>query len=128
MPVTMEWGNAEKTIVIATIDWPFDWDDLSAAWKTGVDMMNSVPQNTVHTIAVAKTSRFPVGNILSNLTHMTKIVPSNLGLAIMVTENRFQETINNIFFKLSPGMRQKGRVVNNLDKALALVAEAEKSN
>jgi hypothetical protein len=127
MPVHIEWGNAEKTVLIATIDWPYDWDELAAGWKAGVGMMNSVP-HPVHTIAVAKTSRFPVGNILSNLTYMTKIVPDNLGLAIMVTENRFQETINNIFFKLSPGMRQKGRVVSSLDKALALVAEAEHSS
>ena len=126
MPVDMEWGNAAKTVIIATIDWPFDWDELTTAWKTGVGMMSNMP-HTVHMIAVAKTSRFPVGNILSNLTHMIKTVPDNLGLAILVTENRFQETINQIFFKLTPGMRQKGRVVNNLDKALALVAEEEKS-
>lgn len=125
MPVNIEWGNAEKTVIIATIDWPWDWNELAETWKTGVDMMNSVSPQPVYMIAVAKTSRFPVGNILSNLTHMTKIVPNNIGLAIMVTENRFQETINNIFFKLSPGMRQKGRVVSSVDKALALVADAE---
>lgn len=130
MPVQIEWNNAEKTVIVATIDWPFDWNELAAAWKTGVEMMNSVAPHPVHMIAVAKTSRFPVGNILSNLTHMMKIVPDNVGLAIMVTENRFQETINQIFFKLSPSLRQKGRVVSNLDKALALVAadEAEKSH
>ena len=126
MPVNIEWNNAEKTVIIATIDWPFDWNDLAETWKTGVEMMSSVSPRPVHMIAVAKTSRFPVGNILSNLTHMMKIVPDNIGLAVMVTENRFQETINQIFFKLSPGLRQKGRVVNSVDKALALIAEAEK--
>jgi hypothetical protein len=127
MPVNIEWNDPEKTVIVATIDWPWDWDELGATWKTGVEMMNSV-QHPVYMVAVAKTSRFPVGNILSNLTHMMKIVPDNIGLAIMVTENRFQETINQIFFKLSPGLRQKGRVVSSLDKALALVAEAEKSH
>ncbi|MBZ0286920.1 MAG: hypothetical protein K8I30_04855, partial [Anaerolineae bacterium] len=127
MPIDMEWGNTEKTVIVATIDWPWDWNELAAAWKSGVAMMNSV-EHPVHTIAVAKTQRFPVGNILSNLTNMMKIVPDNIGLAIMVTENRFQETINTIFFKLSPGLRQKGRVVNSLDKAMALVAEAERSH
>jgi hypothetical protein len=127
MSVNIEWGNAEKNVIIATIDWPWDWNALAETWKTGVEMMNSVAPQPVHMIAVAKTSRFPVGNILSNLTNMTKIVPANIGLAIMVTENRFQETINQIFFKLSPSMRQKGRVVNSMAKALALVAaETEK--
>ena len=122
MPVTIEWGNDEKNVIVAAIDWPWTWNELSAIWKTGVAMINSVPYD-VHMIAIAKTSRFPVGNILSNLTGMTKDVPENIGLAIMVTENRFQETINNIFFKLSPGLRQKGRVVSSLDKAYTLVAE-----
>lgn len=124
MPVTIDWGNDEKNVLVATVEWPWTWDELSAAWKTGVDKINSVPYD-VHTIAVAKTTRFPVGNILSNLNGITKYVPENIGLAIMVTENKFQEAINNIFFKLSPGLRQKGRVVSSLEKAFALVAEVE---
>jgi hypothetical protein len=124
MPVTIDWGNDEKNVLVATVEWPWTWDELSAAWKTGVDKINSVPYD-VHTIAVAKTTRFPVGNILSNLNGITKYVPDNIGLAIMVTENKFQEAINNIFFKLSPGLRQKGRVVSSLEKAFALVAEFE---
>jgi hypothetical protein len=124
MPVTIEWGNDEKNIIIATIEWPWTWDELSTTWRTGVGMMERLPYD-VHMIAVAKTSRFPVGNILSNLTGLTKHVPENIGLAILVTNNRFQEMINNIFFKLSPGLREKGRVVSSLEKAFALVAEAE---
>lgn len=124
MPVTIDWGNDEKNVLVATVEWPWTWDELSAAWKTGVDKINSVPYD-VHTIAVAKTTRFPVGNILSNLNGITKYVPENIGLAIMVTDNKFQEAINNIFFKLSPGLRQKGRVVSSLEKAFALVAEVE---
>ncbi len=124
MAVTIDWGNDEKNIIIATVEWPWTWDELAITWKTGVEMIESVPHD-VYMIAVAKTTRFPVGNILSNLTGMTKHVPRNIGLAIMVTDNKFQEAINNIFFKLSPGLRQKGRVVSNLDKAFALVAELE---
>jgi hypothetical protein len=124
MAVTIDWGNDEKNVLVATVEWPWTWDELSAAWKTGVSMINSVPHD-VHTIAVAKTTRFPVGNIISNLTGITKYVPENIGLAIMVTENKFQEAINNIFFKLSPGLRQKGRVVSSLDKAFALITEIE---
>lgn len=124
MPVTIDWANDEKNVLVGTVEWPWTWDELSAAWKTGIDKMNSVPHD-VHTIVDSKTTRFPVGNILSNLTGITKHVPGNIGLAIMVTDNKFQEAINNIFFKLSPGLRQKGRVVNSLDKAFALVAEFE---
>jgi len=122
MPITMEWGNDEQTIILAMIDWPWTWDELSAAWNTGVEMMSSVPHD-VHTIVLAKTARFPIGNILSNLTAITKNVPVNIGFAIMVTENRFQQTINNIFFSLSPRLGKKGRVVSSLDKAFALIAD-----
>jgi hypothetical protein len=124
MPVTTEWGNDEHTIMIATIEWPWTWDELSAGWKAATDQIRSVP-HPVHTIAYAKTTRFPVGNILSNLAGITKNVPDNIGLAIAVTENRFQETINTIFFKLSPMLRNKGHVVNSLEKAYALCAKED---
>ncbi len=124
MPMSLEWANDEHNVIIATIDWPWTWDDLSDAWKSGMEKVNSVPHD-VHTIVVARTTRFPVGNILSNLTGITKHAPKNIGLAIMVTENKFQEAINNIFFKLSPGLRQKGRVVSSLEKAYELIAEFE---
>jgi hypothetical protein len=122
MPVAIEWGNYEHTILIGTLDWPWSWDELSAGWHSAVEMMRSV-EHPVHMIVVGKTTRFPIGNILSNLTAITKNVPSNIGLAVMVTENRFQETINTIFFKLSPSLRHKGFVVNSLEKALELVAQ-----
>jgi hypothetical protein len=122
MPVAIAWGNDEHTVLIGTLDWPWTWDELSAGWYQAVEMMGSVDY-PVHTIVVGKTTSFPIGNILSNLSSITKNVPSNIGLAIMVTENGFQQTINNIFFRLSPGLRHKGFVVDSLDKAFALIAQ-----
>jgi hypothetical protein len=124
MAVTVEWGNEAKTIIVATIDWPWTWDELGAAWKTNTDMMTSV-SHTVNVFAVGKTSRFPVGNILNNLSHITRHVPDNLGLAVVVTDNRFQEVINTILFKLSPRLSKTGHIVHTLEEAYALVARIE---
>jgi hypothetical protein len=124
MPILIEWRNDEKNVIITTIEWPWTWDELSSAWKTGVEMMESVSHD-VHMIAVLKSTRFPVGNILSNLTGVTKHVPENIGLAIAVSENRFQQAINTIFFKLSPRLSHKGHVVSNLETAYRLIAKEE---
>ncbi len=67
---------------------------------------------------------FPPGNALAQLNRITTTVRHNMGLAIMVTSNRFIAVVNSTLFKLSPRLSGRGRVVASLDEAYALI-EAE---
>ena len=120
MGFKLAWDNEDKTIILGETDWPFTWDELTAAWESVTEMMRSVP-HIVHIIIVAKTSRFPVGNPLSNLRQVMRFEPRNLGLAILVTDNRFQATINTILFNMSPHLSKYGHVVDTLERAYALI-------
>jgi hypothetical protein len=122
MGVKLGWDNEEKTIILVEIDWPYTWDDLAATWQTITDMMRDQPQ-PVHLIVAGQTRQFPPGSPLSNLRHIMRFEPPNLGLAILVTENRFQAMINTILFKMSPRLNKNGHVVATLDEAYALVAK-----
>ena len=124
MPVNVEWGNEEKSIIIGTSEWPMTWEEMQAGWQKATGMIRSVPY-PVHMILIGKTSRFPQGNILSNLQNIIREIPPNLGLAIMVTDNRFQEIINSILFKITPRLNKTGHVVPTLDAAYKLI-EREK--
>jgi hypothetical protein len=120
VPIDIEWGNTEKTVIIVTMDWPMTWEGIQAAWEQGTGMMRSVP-HTVHMIVIGKSNRFPQGNILANLQHIVKNIPPNFGLAIMVTDNRFQEIINSILFKVTPRLNKTGHVVPTLAAAYKLI-------
>jgi hypothetical protein len=120
MGVSLDWDNEDKTVIMLEVEWPITWNDLAAAWNSIVEMMKTV-SHVVHTIVVSKTSRFPAGNPLSNLRHIMRVEPKNLGLAILVTDNRFQATINTVLFKMSPHLNKYGHVVETLEQAYALV-------
>ncbi|MBC7813826.1 MAG: hypothetical protein H7175_21905 [Burkholderiales bacterium] len=122
MPIIIEWGNEEKTVVIGTMDWPMTWEEIDTAWQQSMTLMRGVSY-PVHMVVVGKTTRFPAGNILTNLQHIIKDIPPNLGLAIMVTDNRFQEIINSILFKVTPRLNKTGHVVPTLEAAYKLIAK-----
>jgi hypothetical protein len=122
MGVSLDWDNEEKTVIVFEVEWPITWDDLAATWSAITEMMRTVP-HVVHIVLVAKTSRFPAGNPLTNLRHIMRFEPKNLGLTILVTDNRFQATINTILFKMSPHLSKYGHVVETLEQAYALIAK-----
>jgi len=120
MGIKIEWGNEAQTVIEAHADWPWTWDELATGWKAAAEMMRGV-SHTVHLIAVSHTARMPMGSFLSNIKHITRDVPDNLGLAIMVTENRFQQIMNSVLFQISPRLSRVGHVVSNLEAAYTII-------
>ena len=121
MGITIAWDNQDKTVLKGTVAPPFTWDELFDQWDTAVEMIRSRP-HPVHLIVISQSNRFPPGNALAQLNRISTNVPQNMGLAIMVTTNRFIAMINSTLFKLSPRLSRRGRVVSSLDEAYALIA------
>ncbi len=120
MSVHLDWDNAEHSIILADIDWPYTWDDLTAEWKTAAGMIESV-SHSVHVIVVGKSSQFPSGNPLTNLQQVMQPLPDNLGLVFFVSENRFAGVINTMLFKLIPRLSKRGHVVLTLKQAYDII-------
>jgi hypothetical protein len=121
MGIVMTWDNREKTIIKATVAAPFTWDELFSTWDSTVKMIRE-ESHPVHMIVISQSSGFPPGNALAQLNRISTNVPPNLGLAIMVTTNRFIGLINSTLFKLSPSFSRRGRVVSSLEEAYRLIA------
>jgi hypothetical protein len=62
------------------------------------------------------------------LVNLIVEIPDNMGLAILVTDVPFVQVINKVFFHLVPGFCHRGRVVDTLEAAYALVIQAETKN
>ena len=121
MSITIAWDNQDKTILKGTVAPPFTWEELFDQWDIAAEMIRSMP-HPVHLIVISQSTGFPPGNALAQLNRISTNVPQNLGLAIMVTTNRFIALINSTLFKLSPRFSRRGRVASSLDEAYALIA------
>lgn len=122
MGIQLQWDAQDSDILIFDLRAQWLWDEFHAAVQNGLQLMNSTTQPVY--VIILSASGFPHSpSILGEFKKVTRLFPPNLAMVVVVTDNFLVETVNQVFFKVSPLGRRIGRLAKSVDTARALIAE-----
>ncbi len=102
MPLKVEWLDTQKTIMGCTGQGTWTWD----AYHEALDNIANQFKATQHRVDLVIMSEpgaiVPKGSSMPHYQRAMRIMPSNLGLLVLVTTNTFARTIVSIFTKVYP--------------------------
>ncbi|MEO8608713.1 MAG: hypothetical protein ABI690_12560 [Chloroflexota bacterium] len=122
MGIQVQWDVQDPDILVFDLRAQWDWNEFHAAVRDGISMMNSLTQ-PVYVITLSAHGFPPSSSVLSEFQKVMRILPQNVALIVVVTDNFMVETINQIFFRVSPLGRRIGRLAKTIDAARVLIAE-----
>ncbi len=126
MPVSIQWDNADKTIIYARYE-RWSWDDFYNAVKESANLSLTV-EHQVDIIAHLTDSVIPKGSAFSHSGAALKQNNDKLGLIVVVTSNRFILSLMQASSRIVPGWQKKYRISSTLENARELIAnERQKS-
>lgn len=97
MKCTVEWDNADKTIIRVAYQPHWTWSDFYQANMQVAEMMKSVTQQ-VHVIAdYTEAPSIPLGGAITHARNVVKAYPANWGLLLIVTPNTLVVRLVSIF-------------------------------
>jgi len=121
MPMTVNWDDAEQTIIMATISDPMTWDAFNDGVDEVIRLAESVPHR-VDVISNAGATPMPPGSPLPHLRRAFQSLPRNVGLAVSVITNVFARIMSLVVGQTYFGSRFK--VVESLEAARETIERA----
>lgn len=123
MAIQLQWEQHDPNILVFDLRSDWTWEEFHAAVKIGAEMMQNAPApGPVYVISLAPTAFPPSYSVISHFQNVVQHLPPNLALIVVVTDNFLVETINQIFFKVSPLGRRVGRLAKTVDNARQIIA------
>ena len=122
MPMTVNWDDAEQTLIMATISDPMTWDAFNAGVDEMIRLAESVPHR-VDIISNAGATPMPPGSPMPHLRRAFQRLPRNVGLVVGTITNVFARTMSLIVGQTYFGSRFK--VVESLESARDAIQRAK---
>ncbi|HLU09135.1 MAG TPA: hypothetical protein VK003_05675 [Oceanobacillus sp.] len=120
MPVSVEWGNEEKTFVIFTFEGNWTWEEYYQGRKRGIELGNEVPHVVNLIVDYSKSSMFP-SNMLSHFGSSIDHNPKDFDICVIVTQSAFVNALVNALSKYKKKFRF--RVVRTLEAGIQFFKE-----
>ena len=113
MGIQVQWDAQDPDILVFDLRSQWTWDEFHATVQDLLAMINSAaPPIYIMTLSAAG---FP--------QKVSRLVPPSIALVVVVTDNFLVETVNEIFFRVSPLGRRIGRLAKTIDAARAIIAD-----
>jgi hypothetical protein len=122
MAVHYYWDQHDPNIFIFDLRADWTWEEFYAAADTAMETIKNVSE-PVYVISLAARTFPPANSIISHFHRIIQQLPPNLALIVVVTDSFLVETINQIFFKVSPLGRRIGRLAKSIDAARKLILD-----
>ncbi len=102
MPLKVEWLDTQKTIMGCTGEGTWTWDAYHEALDDIANQFKATQHRVDLVIMSAPGAIVPKGSSMPHYQRAMRIMPTNLGLLVLVTTNTFARTIVSIFTKVYP--------------------------
>ena len=122
MPVSMDWDNAQRTVIRVTFDGTWEIKDIHLIINKGVSMIESVDHD-VDTIYDFTRSKFSPKHILTTVDYMENSHNIHERLMIMVNASVYIRSLTKVAAVMAPKTFADVRFVNCLEDAYALIAQ-----
>jgi hypothetical protein len=121
MQYRVEWGNAEQTVIIQSLDGSWSDVDIVAMAQESRALAETVT-HTVHIIIdIRKVDSFPRTLISKSAPLIEGQVPANQGILICVGANEFIQALVNIARMIAPRATANMHFVRTMQKAWAIL-------
>lgn len=122
MPLTVEWLNDEKQVIVYRFTGKWTWDECYTVNETGKAMVRSVPHE-VYVLAIAADSvaahHIPP-NTITHLPNLTKMMPDNSRFAVIVSDNAAWLALDKMIVRISASYRERIRFAADVPTAYEL--------
>jgi hypothetical protein len=125
MPITVEWGNAEQTIIVIRYEGRWDVKDVHAGLDKVFDMLGTV-DHTVDSIVDMSQSKSSPTNLLAAAGRVERKAP-NTGRTVIVNVNTYLKAIADIARYVAPKTVGRTYFVKSLEEAYQVLSVNEKS-
>ncbi len=122
MSITVQWDNPQKTVLNYTFSRGWTWEEYQAAIHEAVEMVDDLNYTVNMIIDLSNSSLLP-SNLLFNVRNSMQRSPKPYDLAVIVTTNRFVESIIDVLKTVYPQLGAKHPCVKNLEEARKMLAE-----
>lgn len=124
MPASVDWENAEKTIIRQRLmgDWTFE-EYMASARQT--QAMTGSVSHTVHVIIDFSESQSHPTKMLAAGTTLDRNFPANQGLLFSVQCPPYIRALFEVMSKLYPKIGQNSFEVHTVEEALAIIQARE---
>ena len=127
MPITIEWANAERTVLLYCVVGQWTWDDFHAANELGEDLFASV-DHPVDLICDFSTSQSIPPRVLSNIGRaLRRKRPANLRQIVAVGVTGLLHNLADVLRTLYPQATANVIDVHTLDHAYRLLSATGKT-
>ena len=122
MPITVTWGDDNKTYTVFTFEGKWTWEEYYRSVEQGFGMVKDCNYTVNILIDMLNCNLFPQ-NLLSHLGTSMQQAPRPFDLAVVVTSSRFIEMIAGTIDKLY-GKKSRFKVAKTLDEANTMLKQA----
>jgi hypothetical protein len=127
MPISIEWGNAEKTIIVKRF-WDF-WDHSDVL--TTLEIRNTMMAEVSHTVDVIDDFSAPFTadptRLMSAIRRAEKLMAPNMGIIVMVKANKFIRMLVDLNRLNTPRLTSRVCMVDSLEEAYDLLKSRKNS-
>jgi hypothetical protein len=120
MPITVEWGNAEQSIVVIRYEGRWDGKDVHTALDQVFDMLSTV-DHTVDFIVDMSQSKSTPTNLLAAAGRVERRAP-NTGRTVIVAVNTYLKAIADIARYVAPKTVGRTYFVKTLEEAYEVLS------
>ena len=122
MGIQVHWDEQESDILVFDLRAQWTWDEAHTTIQSGLEMINSTAY-PVYVMTLTDHGFPPSPSILNEFQKVARVLPPHVMLVVVVTDNFMVETINQIFYRVSPTGHRIGRLAKTPDAARAMIAE-----
>lgn len=125
MPMYVFWGDEEQTILCSESSGKWTWEEYHEALEEVVRLAKSVPHRVdLINLQGSNAKRMPAGSPIANFERAQRLLPTNIGLNIVVTDSGIARMMVATWQRL-PGVTlgKSVQLVGTIEEAYALIAK-----
>ncbi len=126
MPITVQWANDEKTVLLESFADAWDLDDYTQMIDQAAELLASVP-HIVDIVVDASRSRVPTTSLIPAIRYGIQKLPPNQGVTVWVKLHTFFKTLIYTAQKFSPRLAHSMFFVETLDDAFRVIADQRRA-
>jgi hypothetical protein len=123
MPVSVEWANADKTLVIQRIDGQWSMQEFHEVVQKSAQLLKTVDHEVDIIVDLSTTNYVPQG-VLSGANRTESTVPPNQRLVVFVGAKMMHKLLLSLGKRLAPRAASQQHFVETMDDAYAFIERA----
>ncbi|MEO8395982.1 MAG: hypothetical protein ABI700_23505 [Chloroflexota bacterium] len=125
MGISVDWHNADQTIIRYRFEGKWVWDEFYPCWDWVREAMASVDHSVAMIIDMHETHHIPTNSMVHLRAVVQRSNPNYAGITVMIGTGSVGPAISATLYKLNPALREKYQVLfaDNLGDAERLLVD-----